>query len=163
MVAKTRHWIGLAGLVAGLDQLTKFYALEILSYGDPVAIFPGFNLLLVYNTGAAFSLLSDASGWQRWFFAGIALLVSVVITVWLSRLGSGQRWLPAALSLILGGAIGNFWDRINLGYVIDFVQLYYQQWAWPAFNVADSAICVGAAMLLLSGWRENAQESSKTS
>ena len=160
MEIKTRHWLGLAGVVIVLDQVTKYWALQALNYGDPVAITPGFNLMLVYNTGAAFSLLSDASGWQRWFFAAVALVVSVVITVWLSRLDSDQWWLPAALALILGGAIGNFWDRITVGYVIDFIQLYYQKWTWPAFNVADSAICVGAAMLLLSGWRQNPEESN---
>jgi signal peptidase II len=160
MEIKTRHWLGLAGVVIVLDQVTKYWALQALNYGDPVAITPGFNLMLVYNTGAAFSLLSDASGWQRWFFAAVALVVSVVITVWLSRLDSDQWWLPAALALILGGAIGNFWDRITIGYVIDFIQLYYQKWTWPAFNVADSAICVGAAMLLLSGWRQNPEESN---
>ena len=152
MIVKTRHWLGAAGLGIVVDQLTKYWALAALSYGDPVGVLPGFNLMLVYNTGAAFSLLSDASGWQRWFFAGVALLVSVVITVWLGRVGSDQWWLPAALTLILGGAVGNFWDRITLGYVVDFIQLYYEKWTWPAFNIADSAICVGAAMLLLSGW-----------
>ncbi|MFT4563861.1 MAG: signal peptidase II [Gammaproteobacteria bacterium] len=153
MTFRTGHWLSIAFGIVLIDQATKYWAHATLNYGDPVAIVPGLNLLLVYNTGAAFSLLSDASGWQRWFFAVIALVVSIVITFWLRSIGPRQWWLPIALTLILGGAIGNFWDRVTLGYVIDFVEIYYQRWSWPAFNVADSAICVGAVMLLLSGWR----------
>lgn len=152
MTFKTRHWLTVAAVIVVLDQLTKYLALQWLNYGDPVAIVPGLNFTLVYNTGAAFSLLSDASGWQRWLFAGVALTVSVVITFWLRQVGSQEWWLPIALTLILGGAIGNFCDRIYLGYVVDFIQVYYEKWTWPAFNVADSAISVGAVMLLLSGW-----------
>jgi signal peptidase II len=148
----TLHWLGVALVIVIVDQLTKYWAARWLIYGDPVAIFPGLNFTLLHNTGAAFSLLSDASGWQRWFFAAVALVVSVVITVWLRQVGDRERWLPIALTLILGGAIGNFWDRLMLGYVIDFIEVYYHQWSWPAFNVADSAISVGAVMLLLSGW-----------
>jgi signal peptidase II len=149
---KTRHWLGAAVAIVIADQLTKYCATLWLAYGEPVAVFPGLNFTLLHNTGAAFSLLSDASGWQRWFFAGVALVVAAVITLWLRQVGHHERWLPIALSLILGGAIGNFWDRLTLGYVIDFIQVYYQRWSWPAFNVADSAISVGAVMLLLSGW-----------
>ena len=152
MTLKTRHWLGAACGIVMIDQVTKYLALQWLNYGDPVAIVPGLNFTLVFNTGAAFSLLSDASGWQRWLFAAVALTVSIVIILWLRQIGSKEWWLPIALTLILGGAIGNFWDRVSLGYVIDFIQVYYQQWSWPAFNVADSAICVGAVMLLLSGW-----------
>jgi signal peptidase II len=153
MTFRTSHWLTIAFVIVLVDQATKFWAQATLNYGDPVAIVPGFNLLLVYNTGAAFNLLSEASGWQRWFFAAIALVVSIVITMWLRSLGPRQWWLPIALTLILGGALGNFWDRVTLGYVIDFIEIYYDKWSWPAFNVADSAICVGAVMLLLSGWR----------
>ncbi len=149
---KTRHWFGVAVAIVALDQLTKYLAVLWLDYGDPVAILPGLNFTLVYNTGAAFSILSEASGWQRWLFAGVALTVIVVITLWLRQLGEQQQWLPLALTLILGGAIGNFWDRVALGYVVDFIQIYYENWSWPTFNVADSAISVGAVMLLLSGW-----------
>ena len=152
MTLKTRHWLGAACGIVVIDQITKYLALQWLNYGDPVAIVPGLNFTLVFNTGAAFSLLSDASGWQRWLFAAVALTVSIVITLWLRQIGNKEWWLPIALTLILGGAIGNFWDRVSLGYVIDFIQVYYQQWSWPAFNVADSAICIGAVMLLLSGW-----------
>lgn len=149
---KTLHWFGVAVAIVALDQLTKYLAVLWLDYGDPVAILPGLNFTLVYNTGAAFSILSEASGWQRWLFAGVALTVIVVITLWLRQLGEQQQWLPLALTLILGGAIGNFWDRVALGYVVDFIQIYYENWSWPTFNVADSAISVGAVMLLLSGW-----------
>lgn len=161
MSLKTRHWLILAVAIVVADQVTKFYATQLLNYGDPVAVFPGFNLTLVYNTGAAFSFLSDASGWQRWFFAAIALLVSVVITVWLRQVGEREWWLPIALTLILGGAIGNFWDRVSLGYVIDFIQVYYDNRFFPAFNVADSAISVGAVMLLLSGWIKRPADNAK--
>ncbi|MGR9089571.1 MAG: signal peptidase II [Gammaproteobacteria bacterium] len=153
MKFKTTHWLLLAIALVVLDQLTKYCASAWLNYAEPVAIFPGLNFTLAHNTGAAFSLLSDASGWQRWFFAGIALVVSVVITAWLRRIGDEELWLPFALSLILGGAIGNFIDRLNFGYVVDFIQVYYKTWYWPAFNIADSAICVGAVVLVLSGWQ----------
>lgn len=148
----------LAAVVVVLDQLTKFGASAMLNYAEPVAIFPGLNFTLAHNTGAAFSLLSEASGWQRWFFAAIALVVSVVITAWLRQIGDGELWLPLALSLILGGAIGNFIDRLNFGYVIDFIQVYYKTWYWPAFNIADSAICVGAVVLVLSGWQQTPKD-----
>jgi len=152
------HWLMLAAVVVVLDQLTKFGASALLNYAEPVAVFPGLNFTLAHNTGAAFSLLSEASGWQRWFFAAIALVVSVVITAWLRQIGDEELWLPLALSLILGGAIGNFIDRLNFGYVVDFIQVYYKTWYWPAFNVADSAICVGAVVLVLSGWQQTPKD-----
>lgn len=157
----TVHWLLLALGIVVLDQLTKFGASAVLNYAEPVAIFPGLNFMLAHNTGAAFSLLSDASGWQRWFFAAIALVVSVVITAWLRQLDDEERWLPLALSLILGGAIGNFIDRLNFGYVVDFIQVYYKTWYWPAFNIADSAICVGAVVLVLSGWQQSPKDQSQ--
>lgn len=161
MKFKTAHWLALAAVVVVLDQLTKFGASAVLNYAEPVAIFPGLNFTLAHNTGAAFSLLSEASGWQRWFFAAIALVVSIVITVWLRRVGDEELWLPLALSLILGGALGNFIDRLNLGYVVDFIQVYYKAWYWPAFNIADSAICVGAVLLVLSGWQQAPKDETR--
>ena len=158
MKFRTTHWLMLAIVVVMLDQLTKFCASAWLSYAEPVAMFPGLNFTLAHNTGAAFSLLSEASGWQRWFFAGIALVVSVVITAWLRQVGDEEVWLPLSLSLILGGAIGNFIDRLNFGYVVDFIQVYYKTWYWPAFNIADSAICVGAVVLVLSGWQQSPKD-----
>lgn len=163
MKMKTRHWLALAIMIVIIDQITKYCATEWLNYGQPVPIFPGFNFTLVYNTGAAFSLLSEASGWQRWFFAAVAAIVIIVITVWLRQVDENEWWLPVALTLILGGAIGNFWDRVALGYVIDFIEVYYANSFFPAFNVADSAISVGAVMLLLSGWITRPADSVSTS
>ena len=143
-----RKWLGLSLLVIVLDQITKFVADAQLVYAEPLPVLPSFNLTLLYNRGAAFSFLSDASGWQRWFFVTVSLLASVVLIVWLRKLKSDQWLLALALSLILGGAIGNLIDRLWLGHVIDFIQLYYKSFYWPAFNIADSAITVGAVILV---------------
>lgn len=146
-------WLWLAVLVVVLDQLTKAVALANLELHQPVPVAPFFNLMLTFNTGAAFSLLSEASGWQRWFFAIIAVAVSVMLLVWLRNTQKQAIWTCAALTLILGGALGNLWDRLARdGAVVDFVSLYYQQWHWPAFNVADTAICIGAAILLVTSF-----------
>lgn len=132
------------------DQLTKFLCNSHLSYAEPLQLFPGFDLLLVYNTGAAFSFLSDAGGLQRWMLAGISLLVSGVIIVWLIRLPKTDKLLAFALALILGGAIGNLVDRVFLGYVIDFISVYYREYRFATFNVADSAISIGAVLMALN-------------
>ncbi len=142
-------WLVLAALVLVLDLGSKFLALQALEYHQPLAIVPGFNLTLTFNTGATFSFLSEAGGWQRWFFTVFAIIISVLLLVWLYRLPRQARWLPVALALILGGALGNLYDRLVHGHVVDFIQVYYQQWYWPAFNVADSAITVGAVMLII--------------
>ena len=142
-------WLLLSAVVVALDLWTKALASELLVLHRPVPVFPGFNLTLMHNEGAAFSFLHTAGGWQRWFFSGIALVVSTVIVVWLTRLKPGQRWLALALAMILGGALGNLWDRLTLGYVVDFIQVYYDRWYWPAFNLADSAITAGAVILVL--------------
>lgn len=142
-------WLWVSILVVIIDHVMKILASQYLHLHDPVAILPGLNLTLMHNTGAAFSFLSQAGGWQRWFFVALTAIVSMVIIVWLARLPSDKRWLACALVLILGGAIGNVWDRIVLGYVIDFVDVYYQDWHWPAFNVADSSICIGAIMVVI--------------
>ena len=143
-----KKWLGLALLVVVLDQITKLLADNLLAYGEPLAIFPSFNLTLLYNPGAAFSFLSDASGWQRWFFVVISTAATVFLILWLRRLKSGHLLLAIALSLVLGGAVGNLIDRLWLGHVVDFIQLYYRGYYWPAFNIADSAISVGAALLI---------------
>ncbi len=127
----------------------------MLDLHQPVPVIPFLNLTLTHNTGAAFSFLSDAGGWQRWFFAGLTIVVSIIIVVWLTRLKPGQRWLPVSLSLVLGGALGNLWDRLAIGAVVDFIDVYYGTWHWPAFNLADSAICVGAVMLVVSTFKED--------
>ena len=114
-----------------------------------IAVLPFFHLTYVQNPGAAFSFLGDAGGWQRWLFVALSSTASVVITVWLSRLQHHEHWLGAALALILGGAVGNLIDRVAYGYVIDFLDVFYRTYHWPTFNVADSAITVGAALMLL--------------
>ena len=142
-------WFGIAAAVVLLDQWTKSLALAQLDYGRPVPLLPVLNLTLQYNPGAAFSFLSDAGGWQRWFFSIVALVASVVIAVWLARLKPHDRLLAVSLSLILGGAIGNLWDRLQFGHVVDFISVHYHNWYFPTFNVADSAVSVGAALMIL--------------
>ena len=142
-------WLALAVAMCALDQVTKLAATAQLEYGIPHAVLPSFNLTLLHNTGAAFSMLHDAAGWQRWLFSGIAVVVALGLCVWLVRMDRSDRFEVCALVLILGGAVGNLIDRLRLGYVVDFIQVYYQQYSFPAFNIADSAISVGAFMLLL--------------
>ncbi|HRX70344.1 MAG: lipoprotein signal peptidase [Candidatus Competibacteraceae bacterium] len=144
-----KPWIWLSLLVIVLDQATKYLAETLLVMHQPVPVIPFFNLMLTYNTGAAFSFLADAGGWQRWFFLGLGMLVSIGLVIWLTRLKPQEKWLAVALALILGGAIGNLIDRAWLGQVIDFIQIYYDRWYWPAFNIADSAITAGAVLLIV--------------
>lgn len=139
----------LAFVVVAMDQYSKYLCTASLEFGVPVSVFPGFDLLLAHNQGAAFSFLDTAGGWQRWFFAGISSVVSVVLAAWLWRLPPQQRLLGCALALILGGAVGNLVDRVTLGYVVDFISVYYGQWRFATFNVADAAISCGAALLVL--------------
>ena len=154
-----KKWLWLSVLVIALDQATKFLAETFLAMHEPAPVLPGFNLMLTYNTGAAFSFLASAGGWQRWFFLGLGALVSIGLIVWLGRLKPGEKWLAVALALILGGAVGNLIDRAWLGHVIDFIQLYYDRWYWPAFNIADSAITIGATLLVLESlWSRNAND-----
>lgn len=141
-------WLWLSLLVIVLDQLTKYLASSMLGYYQPLAVMPMFNFTLMHNTGAAFSFLNDAGGWQRWFFTIIALGVSGFLGLWLKRLTAQEKLQAVALALILGGAIGNVIDRILLGYVIDFIDVYYANWHFPAFNIADSAISIGAALII---------------
>ncbi len=143
-----KKWLALSLLVVVLDQFTKSLAVNFLTYAEPLAVFPSFNLTLLYNRGAAFSFLSDASGWQRWFFVVVSAGAAVFLTLWLRRLKQDQLLLSVALALVLGGAVGNLIDRLWLGHVVDFIQLYYRQYYWPAFNIADSAISVGAVLLI---------------
>ncbi|MGI9301856.1 MAG: signal peptidase II [Gammaproteobacteria bacterium] len=142
-------WLGLSVAVIVLDQITKLVAVSRLELHVENVVLPYFNLTLARNTGAAFSFLSDSGGWQRWLFTGLALAVSVVIVAWLKRLGPHEKWTAVGLSLILGGAIGNVIDRVRYGYVVDFLDVYYGSYHWPTFNVADSAITVGAAALII--------------
>ncbi|MGE6792620.1 signal peptidase II [Pseudomonas guineae] len=144
-------WLWLSLLVFVLDQASKFYFDNSLTMYQQIVIIPDyFSWTLAYNTGAAFSFLADAAGWQRWFFAAIALVVSVILVVWLKRLKPSETWLAVALALVLGGALGNLVDRVVFGHVVDFILLHWrQQWYFPAFNVADMAITGGAILLAL--------------
>ena len=146
-----RPWVGLAiaVVVVVLDQWTKQIAVDQLSYRYPVPVTSWFDWMLTYNTGAAFSFLADAGGWQRYFLSGIALLVSLFIVVWLWRLAPADRILTVPLGLILGGGVGNLIDRVAQGHVVDFISLHYEEWFWPAFNLADAAITAGASCWLI--------------
>ena len=144
-------WLWLSLLIIVADQATKYLADSLLTWGQPVPLLPSLNFTLLYNKGAAFSFLGDAGGWQRWLFIVLALGVSGVLLAWLRRLNADQTRMALALALILGGAVGNVIDRILLGHVIDFIDVYYADWHWPAFNVADSAIFVGAVLLIWDG------------
>jgi signal peptidase II len=156
-------WLWLSLGVILLDQATKHLAEATLVAYQAIPVLPSFNLTLMYNTGAAFSILADASGWQRWFFLLLSLAVSIVLVVWISRLQTGERYLAVALALVLGGALGNFIDRAIFGHVIDFIQLYYDRWYWPAFNIADSAITIGAALLIIHSLFGSHGDASKRS
>jgi signal peptidase II len=142
------NWLWLALAVILLDQLTKQVAERMLTLYESVYVMPLFDLTLLYNKGAAFSFLSDQDGWQRWFFTVLAMVVVTVLTVWLWRLKQQEKWIAVSLSLIIGGAVGNVIDRILFGHVIDFLHFHYQQHYWPAFNIADSAITIGVAIMM---------------
>jgi signal peptidase II len=155
-------WLWLSLLAVILDQVSKLAIAGSMQLYQSIEIVPYFNLTYVHNTGAAFSFLSEAGGWQRWFFAGLALVISVVIAVWLARLKRHETLLAVALSLILGGAIGNLIDRLAYGYVIDFLDVYYQTWHWPAFNIADSAITLGVVLMLVESFGLGKSEDTST-
>lgn len=145
-------WLGIAGIVLLLDQLTKITITQMFTYGESRPVTSFFNLVLAYNKGAAFSFLSTQSGWQRYFFTAIGIAAALFI-VYLLKKHAGQRLFCWALALILGGAVGNVIDRILYGHVIDFLDFYIRNWHWPAFNVADSAICIGAVLFVVDELR----------
>jgi signal peptidase II len=150
-----RHWLWLSLLVVVLDQATKWLVMGALQPFQVIELVPNLNLTLTFNEGAAFSFLAEAGGWQRWVFAGAALAIGAVLGAWLLRLKPHERVLALALSMILGGAVGNLIDRVALGHVIDFIQVYLPIIPlavfnpWPAFNLADSAITLGVTILIL--------------
>ncbi len=146
-------WLCAAGAVALADQAVKWLIVSALQPGESRAYTSFFNLVLAYNRGAAFSLLADASGWQRPAFIAVAL-GAIGLIVWLLGRDSSNALFCLGLSLILGGALGNLWDRARLGYVVDFLDFHAAGYHWPAFNVADSAITVGAALLIYDGWAQ---------
>ncbi|SNS69501.1 signal peptidase II Aspartic peptidase. MEROPS family A08 [Noviherbaspirillum humi] len=145
-------WLGIAAIVILLDQLSKITITRLFSYGESKALSSFFNLVLVYNKGAAFSFLAAESGWQRYFFTAIGIGAAIFI-IYLLRRHAGQRLFCWALALIMGGAIGNVIDRALYGHVIDFLDFHVNNWHWPAFNIADSAICIGAALFIVDELR----------
>ena len=147
-------WFIFGVVVILLDQASKYWVLQTLIPYEPEAMFPMVNFTLAFNTGAAFSFLSGTGDWHRWLFTGFSAVMSIVLMVWIIRLPKTAYLQLLALSLILGGALGNLVDRIFLGHVIDFIDVYYTHYHWPAFNLADSAICVGAFLLLIDMWLE---------
>ena len=151
--ARWARWLWVSAIVIAVDQATKAVILATFRDGEAIAVTPFFSLVLTFNTGAAFSFLSAASGWQRWFFVAIAVTAAAVIVVLLRR--GGSVWYGAGLALILGGALGNLYDRLVIGKVVDFLLFHYAGWAYPAFNVADGAITVGAAILIVDSLRRH--------
>ena len=146
-------WLWLSAVVVVLDLGTKWLATDMLDYAISVPVLPFFNFTLLHNTGAAFSFLASAGGWQRWFFAALAVAISVMLVKWLASI-RGDKWLAIAIALVLGGALGNLYDRVLLGYVVDFLHFYWDSYHFPAFNIADSAITVGAIMMALDIFRK---------
>ena len=155
------RYLAIATITLLLDQLSKWSALSHLQIGVPEPVLPFMNWLLLLNPGAAFSFLAQGNGWQRWFFTILGLLACIYI-VWLLRKSQNEKLLSVALSLILGGALGNVLDRLMYGAVVDFIDLYYQNWHWPAFNIADSAICIGAALIIWGELRKSFGKSAQS-
>lgn len=153
------HWLALTAIVIALDQLTKSLIQARFEYGEAHYVAPFFNLVLVYNKGAAFSFLASAGGWQREFFIVLTVVISGVL-LWMLRGNPGNRLLSIALALVLGGAWGNLYDRVALGHVVDFIQWHVAGYYWPAFNIADSAISVGAVLLIADSFRKPAAKES---
>jgi signal peptidase II len=151
-------WLLVSALVIALDQLTKWWALTALQpAGEPHPVIPGLlNWTLAFNTGAAFSFLAQSGGWQRWFFVGLAFVISVALIAWLARTARREWRTALPLAMVIGGALGNLIDRLHASQVTDFIQVYYRDWYYPTFNVADSGICVGAVLLILFGLRQPA-------
>lgn len=146
------RWLWISAAVLAADLATKAAVVAVLRPGEERAYTGFFSLVLTYNTGAAFSMFAGGGGWQRWFFAGVAVIAALLIS-WLLRRG-GHAMYCLGLALILGGALGNLWDRLAIGRVVDFLLFHYERWAWPAFNVADSAITVGAGLLIADSFRQ---------
>ncbi|HEY4881703.1 MAG TPA: signal peptidase II [Steroidobacteraceae bacterium] len=158
IVAEARRsgliYLWLSAAVIALDQLSKAVIERTLGLYQSIAVLPVLEITRLHNTGAAFSFLADAAGWQRWLFTALAFIVSAALVIWLRRIDRGARVLASAVALILGGALGNVIDRLRLGHVIDFVHAHWGEHYFPAFNIADSAITIGAALLLLDAWLE---------
>ncbi len=147
-------WIWIAVLIIGFDRFSKIWALKHLIFAEPLSLLPFFNLTLLFNKGAAFSFLNHAAGWQHFVLGGLAIVVSMGIIVWLKSLPARAVWMNIALNFILGGALGNAWDRALYGYVVDYFDFHLGDWHFAIFNFADSAICIGAFMLIVSWFRQ---------
>ena len=156
-------WIGTALAIILVDQVTKYLASQHLAYGEGIEITSFFFFTLAHNTGAAFSLLANAGGWQRWFFVALGVIVAVSLVIWMYRLKPHEKLTGWSLALVLGGALGNVIDRVVFGYVIDFIDVYLGSYRWPAFNVADSAICVGAVILVVQSLFSNEEQKDSSS
>jgi len=155
------RWLPLAVLVVALDQFSKAWIVSHMAYGGIRTLLPVLDITLRYNRGAAWSMLDSASGWQRWLFSGLAVVVGVGLLVWLRRIdGRTQKLLALSLSLILAGALGNLIDRLHSGQVVDFILAHWHDAQFPAFNVADSAITVGAALMLLDAFSDGRRSSN---
>ena len=153
-------WLLLTAVVLVVDWATKTYVVNVMTLGQTIDILPVFNITYVHNPGAAFSFLSDAGGWQRWFLSAIAVVISVLLLWWLKNLPAGSKRLGCAYALVLAGALGNLYDRVVYGHVIDFIHVYYQNWHYPKFNIADCAICIGAALLLIDAFKSSSKKES---
>jgi len=151
-------YLWLSALVVVLDQVSKWVMVSWLSLYETVAVIPYFNFTMAHNMGAAFSFLAGAGGWQRWFFIGLTSVISIVLFVWLKKLSTQAKLEAISISMILGGAIGNVIDRIYFGYVIDFLDVYIGSYHWPAFNIADSAICIGAVLLVIDSFISKSEQ-----
>ncbi len=155
-------YLWLSSLVIVLDQVSKWMISSSFSLHETLAVMPYFNLTLAHNTGAAFSFLAQAGGWQRWFFVGLTTIISIALFIWLKKLSSQAKLEAISISLILGGAIGNVIDRIYFGYVVDFLDFYYGTAHFAAFNIADSAICIGAGLLIIDSFISKPESDQKT-
>ncbi|MFC0266520.1 signal peptidase II [Kushneria aurantia] len=158
----TLRWLLLSVLVIALDLALKAWASAALIYARPLEVTPFFNLTLLHNTGAAFSFLAEHAGWQRWLFALVAMVAVTALTIWLARLSRYERLMPISIALIIGGALGNLFDRLVHGYVIDYLSFHWQGWYYPAFNLADAAITVGAIGIIIESFRAGRRERAQT-
>ncbi len=151
-------WLWLSILFIIIDQVTKQYAVASIDLYERIAVTPFFNFTYAQNPGAAFSFLADQPGWQRWFFTAIALIASIIFIVWMAKTPKENKMLSIAFALLLSGAVGNLIDRVLFGYVIDFLDFYYKSYHWPAFNVADSAIFIGAVLMILDSFKKEPEQ-----
>lgn len=153
-------WLVLSIFIIWMDQWTKLMASQNLELYAPVPVTSFLNWTLMHNEGIAFSILADQSGWQRWFIAIVSIIIVLWLLVWLFKNRRDQWLINLSLVLVIGGAVGNIWDRIQLGYVVDFIQVYYKDFYWPAFNIADSAISIGAVLLLIDAFTSKNEDNT---